>query len=162
MTNWHEEVENALTAFVTVAELAGDPIPRTMMVVEYLDAPHNQPTRLPAGKMAVYGFWGEGVWLKIGKAGPNSNARYTSQHYNLGSAQSTLAGSLANDPRMQSVNGFDPQAPGGWIKAATHRVNILLPSRRQKELLSLLEAFLHLRLRPLYEGITTVEEVGEE
>ena len=151
MTDWREDIENALTAFVTVAQLAGAPISRSELVVEYLSALH-RPTRLPAGKMAVYGFWGDGTWLKIGKAGPNSNARYTSQHYNAASARSTLAGSLMRDPHMLAVVGFDPQAPGDWIKAATHRVNILLPSTRQKELLSLLEAFLHLRLRPRHGG----------
>ena len=68
------------------------------------------------------------------------------------SAPSTLAGSLVADPGMLTVAGFDPKAPGVWIKAATHRVNVLMPDSRQRELLSLLEAFLHLRLRPRYEG----------
>ncbi len=152
MNNWREEVENALAAFTTVAALAGDPISRDEIGVEYLPAPHCPPPRLPTCRMAVYGFWGDGTWLKIGKAGPHSNTRYTSQHYNPGSAQSTLAGSLANDPRMLTVEGFDLEAPGAWIKTATHRVNILVPSQRQKELVALLEAFLHLRLRPRYEG----------
>ncbi len=135
-----------------MAELAGDPIARDEIEIIYLPAPHTRPSRLPVGKMAAYGFWGNGRWLKIGKAGPNSNARYTSQHYIAGSAMSTLAGSLASDPHMTTVPGFDPQAPGAWIKAATHRVNILLPSHREKALLSLLEAFLHLRLKPRFEG----------
>jgi len=152
MTNWREEVENALTAFTTVAALAGDPIFRDEIEVEYLSAPHRPPTRLPANRMAVYGFCGDGAWLKIGRAGPNSKARYTSQHYNAGSAQSTLAESLSNDPHMLTVEGFEPKAAGDWIKTATHRVNILLPSQRRKELIALLEAFLHLRLRPRFEG----------
>lgn len=152
MTDWRDEIENAVTAFLTVAELACEPIPRDDIVVEYLAAPHRPPTRLPVGSMAVYGFWSDGVWLKIGKAGPNSIARYTSQHYNAGSARSTLAGSLAKDPHMLTVPGFDPNAVGAWIKTATHRVNILLPADRQSALLSLLEAFLHLRLKPRFEG----------
>jgi hypothetical protein len=152
MAVWRSELEQALTAFVTVAQLAGDPIARDEIEIECLEAPHRAPRRLPAGKMAVYGFWSDGVWLKIGKAGPNSNARYTSQHYNLGSAMSTLAGSLANDPAMRSLASFDPAAPGAWIRASTHRVNILVPSHREQALLSLLEAFLHLRLKPRYEG----------
>jgi hypothetical protein len=102
--------------------------------------------------MAVYGFWGDGEWLKIGKAGPKSGPRYTSQHYNPDSAQSTLAKSLTNDPHMLTVAGFDPKAVGDWIKSATLRVNILLPTTRPPELLLLLEAFLHARLRPRYEG----------
>lgn len=152
MSDWRDEIEEALTAFGRVAELAGDPIARDEIEITYLPAPHTPPSRLPAGKMAVYGFWGNGRWLKIGKTGPNSNARYTSQHYNAGSAMSTLAGSLASDPHMATEPGFDPQAPGAWIKAATHRVNILLPTHREKTLLSLLEPFLHLRMKPRFEG----------
>jgi hypothetical protein len=89
--------------------------------------------------------------LKIGKAGPRSNARYVSQHYNAGSAKSTLAGSLAGDPHMLAVQGFDPLSAGDWIRQSTHRVNILMPASRRPELLSLLEAFLHVRLHPRYE-----------
>lgn len=112
MSSWRDEIGSALTAFIAVAELAGDPVSPTDLEVEYLPAPHRPPTRLPAGKMAVYGFWGNGCWLKIGKAGPNSNPRYTLQHYNAGSAQSTLAASLKDDPHMLAVAGFDAQSPG--------------------------------------------------
>ncbi|MBN2549895.1 MAG: hypothetical protein JXB15_12100 [Anaerolineales bacterium] len=151
MSDWREEIEHALDAFISVAELAGNPIARAEIQVEYLPAPHRPPTHLPAGKMAVYGFWGDGVWLKIGKVGPKSAARYCYQHYN-GDAPSTLAGSLASDPKMRKVAGFKRNDPGEWMKASTSRVNILLSSQRERELLSLLEAFLHLRLRPRYEG----------
>lgn len=151
MTGWRDDIETALPVFLTVAELAGDPISRSDIAVEYLAAPH-RPARLPSGKMAVYGFWGDGMWLKIGKAGPKSNARYFSQHYNAGSAMNTVAGSLAKDPYVLTVAGFDPLSVGDWIRKETHRVNILLPASRHRALLSLLEAFLHLRLRPRYEG----------
>ncbi len=102
--------------------------------------------------MAVYGFWGHGSWLKIGKAGAKTKARYTSQHYNPESAQSTLARSLMEDGRMKSCKDFNPEHPGEWIKASTHRVNILLDVKHGMELLSLLEVFLHARLKPRYEG----------
>ncbi|BCS32691.1 hypothetical protein TBR22_A19130 [Luteitalea sp. TBR-22] len=101
--------------------------------------------------MAVYGFWGHGRWLKVGIAGPKSGARFCSQHYRAGSAPSTLAASLAADPEMAAIAGFDPADAGAWIKSATHRVNILMPTSEPRELLALLEAFLHLRLRPRYE-----------
>ena len=152
MNSWREDIETAVAAFLKVADLAGDAISRADLVIEYLAAPHRPPTRLPAGKMGAYGFWGDGGWLKVGKVGPNSSARYTSQHYSPGSAGSTLAGSLAADPRMLGLSGFDQRAPGAWIKSSAHRVNILMPASRRPELLSLLEAFLHLRLRPRYEG----------
>ncbi len=151
MNDWRKEMEEALAAFITVVELAGDPIKLDDLQVEYWSAPHKAPSNLPAGKMAIYAFWWNDEWLKIGKAGPNSGPRYVSQHY-TGSAISTLAGSLANDPRMQEVHGFDRQHLGEWIKRSTCRVNILVSARKRKEVLSLLEAFLHVRLVPRYEG----------
>jgi hypothetical protein len=151
MSVWQEDVEEALDAFARVSQLAGDPIGRSDLTVQFLPAPHRAPSSMPAGTMAVYGFWADGRWLKIGKAGPHSGPRYVSHHYNL-SAPSTLAKSLAADPAMRGVAGFDPAAPGGWIREATNRVNILMPAARDPMLLALLEMFLHVRLRPRYEG----------
>lgn len=149
--SWREDIAQGLEAFASVAALAGSPLPADALRVEYLDAPHKPPSRLPAGSMAVYGFWGDGCWLKIGMAGAKSQARFCSQHYRAGSALSTLAGSLVGDPRMAALAGFDATDAGEWIRSATHRVNIFLPSSQPRELLALLEAFLHLRLRPRYE-----------
>jgi hypothetical protein len=152
MTDWRKEMEDALRAFVTVAELAGDPIGLGELQVEYLPAPHKPPTTLPHGKMAIYAFWWDDVWLKIGQAGKKSQARYTSHHYNPNSSRSNLAKSLINDPDMKNILESDTQNPGGWVKLSTCRVNILISAQRQKELLSLLESFLHVRLEPRYEG----------
>ena len=66
--------------FITVASLAGIPLSADDLNVESLRAPHHPPSRLPVGKAAVYVFCYDGRALKIGKAGPNSSARYTSQH----------------------------------------------------------------------------------
>lgn len=151
MSDWRGDITNALDAFVNVAELAGSPVRREEFVVEFLEAPHRPPASLPTGKMAIYCFWGAGEWLKIGKAGPNSQARYTSQHYNPASARSTLAASLARDPEMLRLPDFGPAKPGEWIKSHVHRVNILLSGQRGKRMLALLEAFLQVRLNPRYE-----------
>jgi hypothetical protein len=148
--DWRAEAQVAAAAFHTVAEVGGAPLQPGELVVEALPAPHRPPSRLPAGTMAVYGFWGDGEWLKIGKAGANSGARYTSQHYNAGSASSTLAASLIKAPPADP--SFAPNGCRDWICASTSRVNWLLPAARPRELLSLLEAFLHLRLRPRFEG----------
>jgi hypothetical protein len=152
MSDWRNEIERALTDFLTVANLAGHPLSPNELECEYLPAPHRAPSRLPTGRMAVYCFWSGGSWLKVGKAGPNSQARYTSQHYNPASAPSTLAASLLRDGRMKTVDGFTDARPGDWIKASCCRVNILIPTQMRRELLSLLEAFLHVRLTPRYEG----------
>ena len=152
MNRWQHEIEDAMSAFEQVASLAAMPISRAHWgPPECWPAPHEQPGSLPSGKMAIYGFWGDGAWLKIGMVGAKSQARYTSQHYNPGSARSTIAASLANDPRMRLVAGFDPERPGEWLKTHCHRVNILLDAKHGRPLLALLEAFLHVRLNPRYE-----------
>jgi hypothetical protein len=38
------------------------------------------PSRLPLGTQAVYAFLLGERWLKVGKAGPNSQPRFTTQH----------------------------------------------------------------------------------
>jgi hypothetical protein len=63
-----------------------------------------------------------------------------------------LAASLMRDARMKTVDGFINAIPGDWIERFCCRVNILVPAHLRPELLSLLEAFLHVRLKPLYEG----------
>jgi hypothetical protein len=152
MTGWREEVAGALADFAAVAQRARAPFDPAEVTAELHDAPHRPPSRLPVGKMAVYGFHYDGAWLKIGKAGAKSQARYTSQHYNPASAASTLAASLLHDPAMAVAPGFDPARPGEWIKARCARVNILLPEASGRPILALLEAFLHARLKPRYEG----------
>ena len=154
MSNWRSDVESALSAFVSVTELAGDPIRHDEIVVEFLEAPHRSPSSLPKGKMAIYGFWADGVWLKFGKAGPKSQARFTTHHYGVNSL-STLAKSLVADPRFADVADFDPLQPGAWIRQSTNRLNLLLPVERGPEMLSLLEAFLHVRFKPRYEGFAS-------
>jgi hypothetical protein len=151
MTDWKKDITDALADFCKVAALAGIHVELAQFDIEFLDAPHRPPRSLPAGKMAIYGFWNSGQWLKVGMVGPNSQARYVSQHYNAGSALSTLAGSLAHDQRMAEVEGFDATAPGAWIKSSCNRVNILLSATLGRELLALLEAFLHVRFNPCYE-----------
>lgn len=160
MSEWREDIERALADFLTVAELAGKPLAKDDVTVEFLPAPHRAPSCLPAGRMAIYGFWGDDGWLKIGKAGPNSNARYTTQHYGC-NAGSTVAKSLAEDPRILALGDFDRFNPCLWMYASTHRVNILLPSTKGMDTLALLEAFLHLRLKPRYEGFKSQRANGD-
>lgn len=104
------------------------------------------------GRMAVYVFCHQGRTLKVGKAGPNSEARYTSQHYNPNSAQSTLAASLLRGGDELGIQGITKASVGVWIKANTDRYNFLLHSKHPIRLLTLLEAFLQCRLNPAFEG----------
>jgi hypothetical protein len=150
--SWQDELLSALTDFSTVATLAKASVAIGVEQVEFLPAPHTQPKHQPQGMMAVYGFWWDGSWLKIGKVGANSGARYTSHHYNRGSTRSNLALSLARDPAMRLVTGFDVKEPGGWIRTNTSRMNIFVPEVVGLQMLALPEAFLHVRLHPKYEG----------
>lgn len=151
MKNWRKELEEALASFIEVSKLAGDPVSPDDLQIEYLPAPHKPPSNLPKGKMAVYAFWWNDQWLKIGKAGPNSSPRYISQHY-TGKAPSTLRGSIEKDPKMKVIIESETQDLGKWIKDNTCRLDILISTDQDSKLLSLLEAFLHVRLNPRYEG----------
>lgn len=141
-----------LDDFAIVASLAGVTLPMVDIQVEACAAPHVPPTRLPVGKIAVYVFTHGSDVLKVGKIGPNSHARYISQHYNPGSARSTLAASLIADAERIGLGEGDMVEIGNWIRANVDRVNILLPAQLGIRVLTLLESFLQCRLRPRYEG----------
>lgn len=148
--NWAPET--VIEDFRAVAKLAGIAVEPRNIEIETLPAPHVPPTRLPPGKMAVYVFSRNDTCLKVGKVGPKSQARYTSQHYNPGSAMSTLAGSILADRKAGVLTDITESNVGDWIKEHVDRVNILLDMRLGVHVLTLLEAFLQCRLQPKYEG----------
>lgn len=108
--------------------------------------------------MAVYVFGIGEACLKVGKAGPKTVQRYTYQHYNAGSAPSTLAALiLSHLERGGDFQGADGSALsaeglGAWIEQNTWRANLLLDAGHPPMLLNLLEAFVQARLSPLFEG----------
>jgi hypothetical protein len=131
---------------------------------EVLTAPH-RPNVLPSGWQGVYAFRFEGVWLKVGKAGPNSNARWVSQHYNPGAAMSNLAFSLVRyayhgeteDPRLPPtfklrLQNVKPDDVGDFIKQHTDRYNILIDASLGRQSLTLLETIAIDSLNPVFEG----------
>lgn len=152
MTDWKADVTNAMADFEAVMKLAGLFLRPDDWQLEFRESPHQPPPRFPSGRMAIYAFWGDGGWLKVGMAGAKSQARYTSQHYQVGRAPSSLAASLVADVRLARRTEFDPADPGRWIMASCHRVNILIDAGHGRPVLALLEAFLHVRLRPRYEN----------
>jgi len=145
-------VSEALADFRNVAALADAAFIADSITVEIARSPHRQPKSLPPGKMAVYAFFLNGQALKVGKVGPSSNARYTSQHYNPKSAGSNLARSILANPAQVSVLGIDASGIGDWIRGHTDRVNLLAPASLGDPMLSLLESFLHVRWKPVFEG----------
>lgn len=146
------DAEAAIADFGEVARLAGIALPGGAIAIEKLTAPHVPPTRLPAGRMAVYVFSKGPDVLKVGKVGAKSQARYTSQHYNPGSAMSTLAASILADRQRLELPHVDEASIGRWIRENVDRVNFLMDERIGVPVLSLLESFLHCRLKPRYEG----------
>lgn len=144
--------ETAIEDFRTVARLAGVELLNGAITIEKLSAPHVPPTRLPVGKMAVYVFSKGSDVLKVGKVGAKSQARYTSQHYNAGSAMSTLAASILADRERLGLSTIDEALVGRWIKENVDRVNFLLDEQLGVPVLTLLETFLQCRLKPRYEG----------
>ena len=86
MNKWRDQINDTIVAFLKLANEAGIQINAQDISIDFLHKP-----LLPAGKVAVYGFHYNDTWLKIGKAGPKSHARYTSQHYHPKGARSTLA-----------------------------------------------------------------------
>lgn len=112
--------------------------------------PH-QPKNLPSNMMSVYTFWYGTTCLKIGRVGPNSNARFLSQHYNPESAGSTLASSILHDNLGKDL-GITKDTVGVWIKTNCRRIDILLNADLGNFTSELIEAVLHYKYEPLFEG----------
>lgn len=122
-------------------------------------APH-RAKNLVAGSGAVYVFSlssnsrspaGPGRVLKVGKAGANSNPRFRYQHYAPGSAMSTLAGAIVNNPLLWRYIGYSATVTDValWIRENTDRDNFYF---KDAQLVSLFEVYLKARLGPAFEG----------
>lgn len=134
----------------TVSEFLGTIIPSESYEIILREKPHN-PCSLPSGKMAVYMFRYNDQFLKIGKVGPKSNARFQNQHYSPNSAQSNLAKSIITDSNMKTIVGNTPI--DYWIKNNCDRIDIIIDEKSVLEFtLELIEAILHYKYRPKYEG----------
>ncbi len=149
------DADKLIADFVRVAELAGLNIKQGNIKIENLPAPHIPPSTLPAGKMAVYVFQLGDQCLKVGKVGPKSQARYTTQHYSPKSSNSNLAKSVLKDKTAMGISDINEHTAGSWIKQNTGRINFVIPENVGISLLSLLEAFLQCRLKPCFEGFDT-------
>lgn len=99
------DLKQEITDFLSVAKLSGVPISEKDVEIAILNAPHQPPKVLPKGKMAIYIFFHGTECLKIGKVGPKSQPRYTSQHYNPNSSNSNLAKSILKDKSMSKIEG---------------------------------------------------------
>ena len=142
IAEFNNYIQNASTAI-------GKPLPAERYEVIDRGVPH-KPAGLPIGKMGIYTFLFEGQFLKIGKAGANSDARFRSQHYGF-NAQSTLAKSIVSDSDMVSL-GINEANVGEWIKNNCRRIDVLIDSRLGIFALEFVEGLLHYIYEPKYEG----------
>jgi len=138
-------------AFVSAAELAGVSVPLSEIGIEFCAEKPHRRSPLPPKTSAVYVFFLGGRCLKVGKAGAQSNARFSSQHYGT-KAPSTLAKSILKDQSVVGASGLNEDNVGDWIVNNTIRINFFIPSKYGMFALSLLEAFVQCRLEPEYEG----------
>ncbi len=149
--NW--KPEQLLDDFLIAAKSGKIEIPPNTICIEKLLMPHQKPN-LPAGKMAVYVFSTETCVLKVGKVNTGSGPRYKYQHYRHKGNNSTLAKSLLADKNACHSYKLNEDNVSDWILENTDRVNFLVDAEVDEFVLSLLEAFLQVRLQPIYEGRT--------
>ncbi|SHH33028.1 hypothetical protein SAMN02745245_01102 [Anaerosphaera aminiphila DSM 21120] len=112
--------------------------------------PH-EPKGLPKNKMGIYMFIYGDRFLKIGRVGNKSNARFVSQHYNPNSSKSNLAKSILKDEDMKDFN-LDEKSVGKWIKDECFRIDILVDDSLGIRALSVIESILQYKYKPIYEG----------
>jgi hypothetical protein len=72
------------------------------------------------------------------------------------SAPSTLAQSILNNPNCVGLSEIDAIQVEQWIRVNTDGINFLLPLTLGLSALSLMEAFLHARWKPKFEGRSTL------
>lgn len=149
-----DDIREIDLAIQAVSRLLKRPIEKESYKIIDRGIPH-EPKSLEKGKMAVYMFKYGDKYLKIGKVGPKSNARFESQHYNPESARSNLAKSLVK------YDNIKKEGVGDWIKNNCRRVDILIDESLGGFALELVEAILHYRFRPKYEGKNSDEEKQE-
>ncbi|WP_457630930.1 hypothetical protein [Oceanithermus sp.] len=144
--------DEALEGFVRqMNRYLQEPVSRETFDVEVLTPPHF-PRALPGGKQAVFAFyWPERErFITVAIAGPNSNARFQSQHYLPASSGSNLARKLLQHREDLGLEDIDEHTVGLWMKGNLARVNIYLPAAVGREVLKYLKDYLKLVWEPIF------------
>ena len=118
--------------------------------IKILYAPH-EPNKKPKNKFAIYAFVHNGKFLKIGKCGPKSYARFNYQHYNPKSTNSNLAKSILLDKNNYSKYKINKTNIAKWIKNNCTRIEVIFDDRVKDNYITYLESLLILELEPKYE-----------
>ena len=119
------------------------------VIVQFSANSHTRSKPLRNKQRVVYAFFQGTTWLRIGKT--SYSQRSTSQHYGIERASSTLAKDIwANKEDF----GFDGKKEdiGEWIFSNIGRADVVLPGHWPDTVARLLEAYLHYRLNPRFEG----------
>lgn len=148
-----DDIRHIMELIEDITRKLGHALPSESYYIEDAGCPHKQSS-LPKGYAAVYIFAYRSEtkyeYLKIGKANVNSAARFISQHYGF-SAQSTLAKSICGDDEFRRM-GITPKNVKEWMLNNLHRINVFISAEQGKAATELVEAILHYRFRPRYEG----------
>lgn len=91
--------------------------------------------------------------LKVGRAGPNSDARFRSQHYSPMSSGSNLARTLLSARVMWphlGIEELDEAVVKSWILTNTERDHFFVPADHA-DLLPSMETYVRGRLGPVFE-----------
>lgn len=121
---------------------------RDAVVFEFNEAPHVRPAPLN-GQIAVYLFFQDEQWLRIGKA--TYPQRFTSQHYGTRRASRTFALDIWRSRDEFGFAGQEAQIDV-WLVQNFGRANIRVPADYGERFVTFLEAFLHFHLQPRFEG----------
>lgn len=119
------------------------------VVVQFSANPHARPKPLRDKQRVVYAFFQGTTWLRIGQT--SYSPRSTSQHYGTRRAGSTLAKDIWTNKEDFGFVGNEEDIDA-WIFSNVGRADIVLPAHWPAPVASLLEAYLHYRLNPRFEG----------
>lgn len=144
-----DEIIKIMQDVESLSSLLGYPIDSSDYFIEDLGCPH-EPSNLKSGYGAVYMFFYNSQALKIGKANANTRNRFKYQHYGF-KAPSTLAKSVCADEQFKAL-GVNQENVRDWLKNNTRRINIQITGKDIEAVTELVEAILHYKFRPRYEG----------
>jgi hypothetical protein len=153
-----------IASFVSGLGKAGFTLPKHPIKHQLVVPPHKE-LRLEPGMAAVYAFTltadhgancsaGPNRAIKVGLVGPNSLARFASQHYLPMSSGSNLARSLLDGRLLWpylGIDNLDQSTVGSWIRTHTDRDHFFLSAQDRNLRLSL-ERYVRATLGSIFEG----------
>ncbi len=146
-----DEYENIKRILEQICTVLGESIDIDKIQIIRHSVPH-KCEKLPENSMGIYMFKYKDRFLKIGKVNSKSGARFTSHHYNPTSTGSNLAKSILADEDFCKTHLLTEMNIKAWMKENLQRIDILLEDSLGVFVLNLLEACLHYKYKPIYEG----------